>query len=104
MDGDELRAAARTLLNDEAVLSEPHHAYLARNLARAYLASIPADDGEAKLTPIWLLQEVWRQAGNDAPAGRRHALTGELRDNIRDYLKSIDALPGSDLGIPTEAP
>lgn len=33
-----------------------------------------------------LLREVYSQAGNGAPAERRHALTPGLRDDIRDVL------------------
>lgn len=33
-----------------------------------------------------LLREVYTQAGNSAPAERRHVLTAELRDAIRDAL------------------
>lgn len=36
-----------------------------------------------------LLGRVYREAGNESPEHRRHALTGGLRDDIRDYLKTI---------------
>lgn len=37
-----------------------------------------------------LLETVYKQAGNGAPAERRHALTPDLRDEIRDLLKSLN--------------
>lgn len=55
----------------------------------------PADDdphGECR-HEIWRLQEllkrVYSEVGNEAPEKRRHAMTPGLRDDIRDYLKSI---------------
>jgi hypothetical protein len=37
-----------------------------------------------------LLGRVYREAGNEAPPHRRHALTPGLRDDIRDYLKTTN--------------
>lgn len=41
-----------------------------------------------------LLQEVYKQAGNAAPAERRHALTPGLRDSIRSIVYPDFKLPG----------
>jgi hypothetical protein len=39
-----------------------------------------------------LLREVYQQAGNEAPAVRRQALTPDLRDRIRRHLAPPDAV------------
>lgn len=56
-----------------------------------YYAQAEHDERHAKFralaTATSLLEEVYRQAGNSAPAERRHALTPDIRDRIRDYLK-----------------
>ena len=36
-----------------------------------------------------MIIEVYNQAGNESSPSRRHALTPEIRDKMRDYLKSI---------------
>ncbi len=41
-------------------------------------------------TMLDLLEQVYCQAGNSAPAERRHALTPRTRDGIRDLLESLD--------------
>jgi hypothetical protein len=38
-----------------------------------------------------LLRQVYEQAGNAAPAERRHVLTPGLRDSIRDCLKQAES-------------
>lgn len=45
-----------------------------------------------KIAADEFLREVYRQAGNAAPANRRHALTPGLRDSIRDHLLSNGGL------------
>ena len=58
----------------------------------------PADDDEhgecrqeiENLTA--LLSRVYREAGNESPGFKRHALTPGLRDDIRDCLKSSGRL------------
>ena len=50
-----------------------------------------------------LLIETYKQAGNSAPAERRHALTAQLRDNMRDYIKANCAVAAGWLPHPAEA-
>lgn len=44
-------------------------------------------------TMLELLEQVYSQAGNSAPAERRHALTPALRDTIRDLLNLLERFP-----------
>lgn len=72
-----LKAENLELLNDLAMLRKSDVVLAENERLRARLAAAEA-----------LLIETYKQAGNAAPAERRHSLTPGLRDGIRDYIKA----------------